>query len=78
MIYSVVPKPLADELYPKLVEHYSENENVTVIVDRREADRRSRRDGSVGSDSRPPGQQRVVRDRRRARVPGDLPALARP
>lgn len=74
MIYSVVPKPLADELYPKLAEHYSDNENVTVIVDRREADRRSR------GRSADPGvrQQRVVRDRRRARVPGDLPALARP
>jgi hypothetical protein len=74
MIYSVVPKPLADELYPKLVEHYSDNENVTVIVDRRKADRRSR-GGSADPDAR---QQRVVRDRRRARVPGDLPALARP
>jgi hypothetical protein len=74
MIYSVVPKPLADELYPKLVEHYSDNENVTVIVDRRKADRRSR-GGATDPDAR---QQRVVRDRRRARVPGDLPALARP
>jgi hypothetical protein len=77
MIYSVVPKPLADELYPKLVKHYSDNENVTVIVDRRKADRRSR-GRSVDLKSRPPGQQRVVRDRRRARVAGDLPALARP
>jgi len=74
MIYSVVPKPLADELYPKLVEHYSDNENVTVIVERRKADRRNR-GGSATPDAR---QQRVVRDRRRARVPGDLPALARP
>jgi hypothetical protein len=74
MIYSVVPKPLVDELYPKLVEHYSDNENVTVIVDRRTADRRSR-GRSANTDVR---QQRVVRDRRRARVPGDLPALARP
>jgi hypothetical protein len=80
MIYSVVPRPLADELYPKLAEHYRDNENVTVIVDRRETDRRGR-----AEESRPPGspgpgasQQRVVRDRRRARVPGDLPALAQP
>ncbi len=43
MIYCVVPKPLADELYPKLVEHYEDEENVTVIVDRREFDRRARR-----------------------------------
>jgi hypothetical protein len=75
MIYSVVPKPLADELYPQLVEHYKDNENVTVIIDRRTADRRGR-EGSRNGD--PVRQQRVVRDRRRARVPGDLPALARP
>jgi hypothetical protein len=75
MIYSVVPKPLADELYPKLTEHYKDNENVTVIVDRRKADRRSRNGGSADPSIT---QQRVVRDRRRARVPGELPALARP
>ncbi|MFI5004512.1 MAG: hypothetical protein ACHQE6_05810 [Solirubrobacterales bacterium] len=75
MIYSVVPKPLVDELYPKLLEHYRDNENVTVIVDRRKADRRSRHGGSADPSIR---QQRVVRDRRRARVPGELPALARP
>ncbi len=39
MIYCVVPRPLADELYPKLVEYYKDDENVTVIVDRRHADR---------------------------------------
>jgi hypothetical protein len=77
MIYSVVPRPLADELYPKLVEHYKNNENVTVIVDRRKADRRGRRGaGSMDGDSA--RRQRIVRDRRRARVPGDLPQLAQP
>jgi hypothetical protein len=77
MIYSVVPRPLADELYPKLVEHYKNSENVTVIVDRRKADRRGR--GSSGSmDGDPARRQRIVRDRRRARVPGDLPQLAQP
>jgi hypothetical protein len=78
MIYCVVPRPLADELYPKLVQHYEGEENVTVILDRREFDRRARRGRSVGSA--PAGefrQRRVVRDRRRARVPGDLPRLAR-
>ncbi|HEX7609192.1 MAG TPA: hypothetical protein VF380_00840 [Solirubrobacteraceae bacterium] len=78
MIYSVVPKPLADELYPKLVEHYKDDENVTVIVERREFDRRSRR--SAQPDAAVTGevlQQRVVRDRRRARVAGDLLPLAR-
>ena len=76
MIYCVVPKPLADELYPKLVEHYEREEHVTVIVDRREFDRRARHGNSpvAAADAR---QRRVVRDRRRARVPGDLPPLAR-
>jgi hypothetical protein len=78
MIYSVVPKPLADELYPKLVEYYASEDNVTVIVERREFDRRARRGRTVAAASAgDAGQRRVVRDRRRARVPGDLPTLAR-
>jgi hypothetical protein len=77
MIYCVVPRPLADSLYPKLVEHYKDEENVTVIVDRREFDRRARRRGSLGVAPAADPQRRVVRDRRRARVPGDLLPLAR-
>jgi hypothetical protein len=74
MIYCVVPRPLADELYPKLVEHYKDEENVTVIVDRRQFDRRAR----YGHAGAPPDEQRrIVRDRRRARVAGDMPPLAR-
>ena len=72
MIYCVVPKPLAEELYPKLLRHYEDDENVTVIIDRRESDRRTR----GGRSSEAERQRRVVRDRRRARVPGDLPPLA--
>ena len=75
MIYCVVPRPLAGELYPKLVEHYSTDENVTVIVDRRQFDRRAR----YAAASAPAGeeaQRRIVRDRRRARVAGDLLPLA--
>jgi hypothetical protein len=75
MIYCVVPKPLAGELYDKLVEYYKDDENVTVIVDRREFDRRAR-SGAGGGEGTSAAQRRVVRDRRRARVPGDLPALA--
>jgi hypothetical protein len=71
MIYCVVPKPLADELYPKLVKRYENDDNVTVIIDRRESDRRAR--GSSPSEAEL--QRRVVRDRRRARIPGDLPPL---
>jgi hypothetical protein len=74
MIYCVVPKPLADTLYPKLVEHYREDENVTVIVERREFDRRARSGSTSGSSE--VAQRRIVRDRRRARVAGDLLPLA--
>jgi len=76
MIYCVVPKELADELYPRLVEHYAGDENVTVIIDRREFDRRARRGRSAGGDVSVAEQRRIVRDRRRARVPGDLLPLA--
>jgi hypothetical protein len=77
MIYCVVPKPLTDELYPKLVDYYENDDNVTVIVDRREFDRRARRGRSVATAvSDEIKQRRVVRDRRRARVPGDMPPLA--
>jgi hypothetical protein len=78
MIYCVVPKPLADELYPKLVEHYQNEDNVTVIVDRREFDRRARQGAAVAQAPASEGApRRVVRDRRRARVAGDMAPLAR-
>ena len=72
MIYCVVPRPLEDELYAQLTEHYAADENVTVIVDRRQSDRRAR-GGCASAEIK---QQRIIRDRRRARVPGDLPPLA--
>jgi hypothetical protein len=74
MIYCVVPKPLADELYPRLVEHYKDDTNVTVIVERREFDRRARMRSSGGDEAGK--QRRIVRDRRRARVAGDHLPLA--
>jgi hypothetical protein len=77
MIYCVVPKPLADELYPQLVEHYQHEDNVTVIVDRREFDRRARQGSAVAKKPAPEGApRRIIRNRRRARVAGDLPPLA--
>ncbi len=68
MIYCVVPEALADELFEKLTDYYAEDPNVEVIVDRRKASRRD--------PTSTPGGQRAVRDRRRARVPGELPELA--
>lgn len=67
MIYCVVPEALADELFEKLVDYYGADPNVTVIVERRRSSRRER--GASG------GGQRAIRDRRRARVPGELPEL---
>ena len=64
MIYCVVPRELADELFDKMVEYYKDNPNVTVIVDRREGpDRRKR-------GPREAGGKRETRDRRRPRIPG--------
>ena len=56
MIYCVVPAALADELYDKLTAYYADDPNVTVIVDRRKGERRTR--GETG------GGKREVRDRR--------------
>jgi hypothetical protein len=75
MIYCVVPRPLADELFDKLSAYYADEDNVTVIVDRRQFDRRAR--GRRAGDRQGADQRRVVRDRRRARVAGEFPPLAR-
>jgi hypothetical protein len=68
MIYCVVPQELADELYEKLEAYYRDDPNVTVIIDRRKAERRS------GGPS-PGGGARQRRDRRRPRVPGEFPSV---
>jgi hypothetical protein len=68
MIYCVIPRELESELYEKMVQYYAENPDVTVIVDRRMgSDRRSHR-------RQPASEQRRIRDRRRARIPGTFPA----
>ncbi len=70
VIYCVVPEAFKDEgLFERLVEYYAEDPNVTVIVDRRKAERRDRAVG-LGREN----AQRELRDRRRRR-PGDLPPL---
>ncbi len=78
MIYCVVPEELADELFAKLDAYYADDPNVTVIVDRRQSERRAgedrraeaRESGSALADGR-----RAVRDRRRARAAGDFPRI---
>jgi len=68
VIYCVVPEAMADELLPKLQRYYADDPHVKVIVDRRRSSRRAR--GSSG------GGKRKLRDRRRPRIPGELPELA--
>lgn len=70
MIYCVVPETLAGELYDKLVVHYAEDPDVEVIIDRRRGARRGRGPAETAEP-----EQRLVRDRRRQRVTGELPAL---
>ena len=66
MIYCVVPQELAPELYDRLASYYAEDPNVKVIIDRRQAERRT---------DEVAGGQRTIRDRRRARIPGEFPPL---
>ena len=68
MIFCVIPRELANELYDKMVEYYRDNPNVTVIVDRREGN-----DRRAGKDAGEHKEQREIRDRRRARIPGTFP-----
>ncbi len=69
MIYCVVPPELAGELLPQLEAYYADDPGVEVIVDRRREERRERGAGAFEDT------QREVRDRRRPRIPGDLPKL---
>jgi hypothetical protein len=81
MIYCVVPEPLADELYDKLVEYYKDDPNVKVIIDRRSSDRRKERDrrGEKRDDAAPVDDdelpRRTIRDRRNRRAPGSFPPI---
>ena len=69
MIYCVVPEALEAELFDKLTAYYADDENVTVIVDRRKSERRGPNDDPAAAE------QREIRDRRRARVAGEFPRI---
>jgi hypothetical protein len=76
LIYCVVPAELADELFDKLTAYYAEDENVTVIVDRRRGDRRGRgvTMSAAGERASNGGAHvRTVRDRRRRAAVDRLP-----
>jgi hypothetical protein len=68
MIYCVVPEALEAELFDKLSSYYADDENVTVIVDRRKSERRGPNDPTTA-------EQRQTRDRRRPRVAGEFPRI---
>ncbi len=65
MIYCVIPRELEAELFERMVDYYKDNPDVTVLIDRRQG--HDRRRGRAG------GGMRVIRDRRRARIPGTFP-----
>jgi len=73
LIYCVVPAELAEELFDRLTAYYADDDNVTVIVDRRRGERRDRASSGDGAF------QRTLRDRRRRgaseRLPLGPPAL---
>ncbi len=86
MIYCVVPEPLADELYDKLVDYYKDDPNVKVIIDRRSKDRRKerdrrneRRDDGDGVEQAAAEDEKIarrtIRDRRNRRAPGSFPPM---
>jgi hypothetical protein len=68
VIYCVIPEALADELLDKLTAYYAGDDNVKVIVERRKGSRREP-GASAGGE-----EVRFVRDRRRQRIVGELPA----
>jgi hypothetical protein len=68
MIYCVIPQPLADELYDRMVAYYRDDPNVTVIIDRRDGPDRRR-----AAEAAAYQEQREIRDRRNRRVAGTFP-----
>jgi hypothetical protein len=69
MVYCVIPRELQRELLPGLRVRYADDAETAVIVDRRETERRRHDGGRVANE------RRVLRDRRRRRVSGELRPL---
>jgi len=65
VIYCVVPRALADDLYDKLTDYYSDDPNVEVIIDRR---------GQGGE----PGVYPAHKESRRLRAKGTFPPIEAP
>ena len=75
MIYCVIPRELADELYDKMVDYYKDNPNVTVIVDRREGPDRAARASPSRSSSRSARRATGAGRAFRARSPNGRPEV---
>ena len=69
MIYCVIPRPLAGDLFDRLSDYYKDEPNVEVIVDRRSGP--DRRQGKPTEEMK---ERRQTRDRRRGRFPGTFPS----
>jgi hypothetical protein len=65
VIYCVIPRPLAGELYDRLTDYYKDEPNVEVIVDRR---------GQGGL----PGDHPPFKEKRRQRPKGSFPTIEAP
>ena len=65
MIYCVVPRPLAGELFDRLSDYYRDEPNVEVIVDRR---------GQGGL----PGDHPSFKEKRRQGAKGTFPTIEPP
>ncbi|HEX8156158.1 MAG TPA: hypothetical protein VF526_02125 [Solirubrobacteraceae bacterium] len=64
-----MPEALEAELFDKLTAYYADDDNVSVIVDRRKSERRSTNEDPTQIE------QREKRDRRRPRVAGEFPRI---
>jgi hypothetical protein len=71
MIYCVIPRELEGELLERMQEHYRDNPDVEVIIDRRYGGPNDRRRG----EGQVTDERRVTRDRRRQRAVGTFPRI---
>ena len=74
VIYCVIPRELEGELLERMTEHYAENPNVQVIVDRREGGENDRRRGPGDSSTSAARRATAAGPARSARFLGSTPS----
>ncbi len=86
VLYCVLPAGLAFELHDRLREHFSDLDDLEVIVERRRRDRRAEPERRTADEGPPTeaerrrirnAEGRRVADRRGTRAPAEIPALPR-